>query len=1287
MKAFEQGIFSRRMAVALVACALGGAALALSSCRGGTNPAPSPVPLGVRVWFDLNRGLGSPPDPIAVAEGRVTLPPIDESVNTRPRTSDDEGPDFYAFSGWSRYTDSGAVHAPGTIYPSDGSAIARDITMRAVWHVDTPGGFSSVVLEPNFPAGYSGALPASFTLKAPPGRDIALPGGIFARGDGFILLGWAESASAWDPDFEPSGVIHVGPGEVVAKTLRALWTRFHQVEFRANGGYGSPFQVEIREGQNFVARNDLFAPPALHFLVGWDTNPAADPAGAIAFPLIPGSNEIGILATSDTILHAIWQRPSHTLRFELGSGDIVAPGSEARFQPITMLHGERITLPGLADISRPFENLSHWVDAEDPGAQFSLAQDAFMFTRDVTLVPAWLDGEALQVTVSFDANGGAPISGLSSDAVIVLQGQPALLRGEVFHREYHELIGWARDPGATAADYPLEYNMPVDRHSPLSIDLYAVWQRPEFTITYLPGRPALGTTRLQTGLPWGSQVALFSVAESGFERQYHRLAGWSETPESGALLAPGSAIAMPNRHLTLYAVWERPRFALTFDAAGGVAPADNMLEGYWGEEIQAHPGTGFAMDFREIYAWNRSPGARPDDPLNIPLDGGLSVPENGLTLYAVWGQPLDRISFDPGAGTGPANFYLYWPRGERLDSLPGAAEGFARLHHDLVGWRLDGGTLVYAPGSGEFLVNGYATLEAVWNRPNVTVTFDANFPAGLGTGGAPAAMNPPRGEVFVLPAPGGLSVAGHEFVGWSANSLASGGTEAGRDYVALSNLTLFAIWRDARITGIYLTGPATAPRGSAGHLFSAIGSNGAPAANLRWSIVTQDVSEGTSLIPSGATATLSVGADEAGADPFDILSYGALTLRVEWLEDPSVYAEAEVIVYGERRLGDWRLVRIGQDNTLAIAWSGQLWSWGDNSHGQLGRAVNATTPHNLPGRVGEYSDWLEVGGGVRNTLGIRQEGRGAGQGGSLWSWGAAGSGALGLPGVTANQDRPIRVGNWNDWIAVAGGVDVSYGLRLDGTLWAWGANNVGQIGDGTNASRDAPTRVGSAAQIRGDQGEWLFSSVSSTVAHAVAVRRDGTLWAWGNGSSGRLGNGFEANAHAPVQALHPQAAQGRRWVTASAGQDFTVAVDDQGVAWSWGFNGGGTLGRSDLPNGGRALLPGRINHDHSGANAWRFVQAGRNHSMGLTMDGRLFTWGQDGHGQATGAVRVNLSVPNVLSPREFTGVDGSLAGQRWISISSGGLYSLAVRADGQLWGWGANANGNLGIIGAQLTNH
>jgi len=250
---------------------------------------------------------------------------------------------------------------------------------------------------------------------------------------------------------------------------------------------------------------------------------------------------------------------------------------------------------------------------------------------------------------------------------------------------------------------------------------------------------------------------------------------------------------------------------------------------------------------------------------------------------------------------------------------------------------------------------------------------------------------------------------------------------------------------------------------------------------------------------------------------------------------------------------DWVAVSAGNFHTLGVRADGSLWAWGFNKYGQLG--LGDTKNRLIPTRVGSASGWKAVSAGGWHSLGIRT-------GGSLWAWGFNHGGQLGL-GDTIYRKTPTRCGSAPHWLLVSAGNKHSLGIRADGSLWAWGYNSEEQLGLGLTYSetfidRLNPTRVGSA-------NDWVV--IAAGRCHSLGIRKDGSLWAWGFNSVGQLGLRPSVFLADPISIENWELTPARvgavsDWVAVSAAHH-SLAVRSDGSLWAWGENTDGRLGLGD----------------------------------------------------------------------------------------------------------------------------
>ncbi|MGI4864268.1 MAG: T9SS type A sorting domain-containing protein [Janthinobacterium lividum] len=334
----------------------------------------------------------------------------------------------------------------------------------------------------------------------------------------------------------------------------------------------------------------------------------------------------------------------------------------------------------------------------------------------------------------------------------------------------------------------------------------------------------------------------------------------------------------------------------------------------------------------------------------------------------------------------------------------------------------------------------------------------------------------------------------------------------------------------------------------------------------------------------------------------------------------------------------WSSLGVGTDHLLGIRTDGSLRAWGANYSSQLGDGT--TTDQDLPITVGT-SAWQSVASGSSVTLGIRPDG-------SLWAWGDNYYGQLGTgAALTYTTSTPVRVGTATTWRSVVVSVGQVLALQTDGSLWAWGDNNFGQLGTGSSPAVTVPVRVGTAT--------WL--SIGAGWMHSVGVRADGTLWTWGTNNLGQLGMGSPSPAPTFVPT---QVGTSTAWRSVSAGVFYTLALKADGTLWAWGHNNYGELGVGSIATD--VLAPTQVGT----ATTWRSVSAASYTSLALRQDNTLWVWGANYYGQ------LGLGTTN----DQLTPVQQGTA--TWQSAGLGVEYGAGIRQDGSLWTWGYNERGQLG---------
>ena len=297
-----------------------------------------------------------------------------------------------------------------------------------------------------------------------------------------------------------------------------------------------------------------------------------------------------------------------------------------------------------------------------------------------------------------------------------------------------------------------------------------------------------------------------------------------------------------------------------------------------------------------------------------------------------------------------------------------------------------------------------------------------------------------------------------------------------------------------------------------------------------------------------------------------------------------------------------------------------------------------TIDRSSPNQVGSLTNWYKVACGDYGVNAIKTDG-------TLWGWGGYVYGNTGNPGELGDVhlSSPVQVGALTNWATIAKGDNNSLAIKTNGTLWAWGNNSYGRLGLNNTTQYSSPKQVGALTN---------WSSVSTTNYHTVAIKTDGTLWSWGRNNTGALGLGNTTDYYSPKQV-----GGGTTWsaVTAFAltNSGSTRAIKTDGTMWSWGRNIYGTLGLDDITNRSDPTQVGNLTN-------WASISG----QTAIKTNGTMWAWGYNGNGDLGLGDITHRSSPVQI---------GALT--TWSKISG----SSSIKTDGTLWTWGYNATGQLGL--------
>jgi len=507
--------------------------------------------------------------------------------------------------------------------------------------------------------------------------------------------------------------------------------------------------------------------------------------------------------------------------------------------------------------------------------------------------------------------------------------------------------------------------------------------------------------------------------------------------------------------------------------------------------------------------------------------------------------------------------------------------------------------------------------------------------ASTGTGyGASGSEMVPDGSVVTLVA---LPDGDSRFYGWTGCDTTSG---------LYCTVTLLS---DRSVTGTFISSNSTLSytksgngngtvSSSTGTVYSASGSEsvrGGELVTLAPSPSADSVFSGWSGCDSvtGAVCTVTMTAPKSATASFTLKSFAVTASTVAGTG--TITANSATVDYGGS--ADFTITPAADEYLVAVFDNGAPVSVvpvGDNGFSYA--VGNITGNHAVTVRFALPTTVTAVAAGYLHSLALMSDG-------TVWAWGANSDGQLGDGTGTAHA-FPAPVPGLADVTAIAAGASFSLALKEDGTVWAWGGNPYGQLGDNSTTSRSTPVQVAVLSGVTGiDAGRY----------HAVALKSDGTVWAWGYNANGQLGDRSVTNKKVPVQVL-----SGATAVAASYYN--STAVKGDGTAWAWGANSRGQLGDGSLA--GRSWpvqVPGLSNVVALAPSMY--------HAAALKSDGTVWSWGDNRYGQLGDGTTTSH-----LTPVQLAGLSG--VG----SLKGGDIFSAALKDDGTVWSWGDNSAGELG---------
>jgi alpha-tubulin suppressor-like RCC1 family protein len=344
-------------------------------------------------------------------------------------------------------------------------------------------------------------------------------------------------------------------------------------------------------------------------------------------------------------------------------------------------------------------------------------------------------------------------------------------------------------------------------------------------------------------------------------------------------------------------------------------------------------------------------------------------------------------------------------------------------------------------------------------------------------------------------------------------------------------------------------------------------------------------------------------------------------------------------------------VSAGSDHSVALTCEGNVLTWGSNINGQLGDGtLNRRT---VPGLVANFNGAVAISAGSEHTLALKSDG-------TVWSWGRNDNGQLGIgsQSPTGTPRTPVQVSGLANMVAIAAGQDFSAALRSDGTVWTWGGNGRGDLGDNSGTRQTLPVRVTTLPTN--------IVAIAAGDLHMLALDATGTVWAWGQNSRGEIGDGSSAFTRDLPVVLSSLA----NITSIGAGAEHSLARQVGGAVFAWGKNSDGQIGDSTQIDRNVPIRVAQLAASVAAAGGSAF-------SIALKADGTLSAWGYNFFGQLGNGGNATSATPALVST--LSGVS---------AVSAGDNHVLALRNDGQAWAWGRNDQGPLGapaVVGSANT--
>jgi uncharacterized repeat protein (TIGR02543 family) len=396
---------------------------------------------------------------------------------------------------------------------------------------------------------------------------------------------------------------------------------------------------------------------------------------------------------------------------------------------------------------------------------------------------------------------------------------------------------------------------------------------------------------------------------------------------------------------------------------------------------------------------------------------------------------------------------------------------------------------------------------------------------------------------------------------------------------------------------------------------------------------------------------------------FSTMPSQATTLYAKWTGIPYSISYS----YKTIQTQQFEYVIPGFEFSLGMTPTNQVYAWGGNGSGQLGDGTTANNSTStliiFPGlQVGETIEQIST--GSAHSLAVTSTGR-------LYAWGRNNIGQLG-DGTTVNKLIPtlisftgLEAGEMIEQVNAS--LSYSIALTTNGRVYAWGGNGGGQLGDGTTVNKLIPTLISFTGLEVGEK----IKHVSSIGNHNLAITTNDRLFAWGRNNAGQLGDGTTVDKYTPTLIPFTGLEVGETIEQISTGGSHSLVLTTNGRVYAWGWNSEGQLGDG---TGDNKLIPTLISFTGlEVGETIKQVSGGNAYSHALTTNGRVYSWGANWNGQLGDGTDLTRVRPTLIS---FTGLQAGETIEKVFGRS--GVHVFVVTTNGRIYAWGRNAEGQLG---------